>query len=112
MQNHIGRQETTLEPTPTLRSIYTPLSIKVLFAQNQCKCSFRKSTATTIKTYTFQYNKNMIHNLSNCTLTEEEFSVLIKVLSFVPTPTKTFKQKTAFATAFTESHPPFKRKSN
>ena len=47
----------------------------------------------------------MIHNLSNYTLTEEEFSVLIKGLSFVPTPTKTFNQETAFATAFTESHP-------
>ena len=35
----------------------------------------------------------MIHNLSDYTLTEDEFSVLIKGLLFVPTPTKTFKQE-------------------
>ena len=36
----------------------------------------------------------MIHNLSDHTLTEEELSVLIKGLLFVPTPIKTFKQET------------------
>ena len=89
MQNHIGREEVTLEPTPPLRRIYTPLSIKVLIPQNQFKSSFRKFTATTIKIYSFQYNKNVIHNLSNHTLTEEKLSVLTKgFLSFVLTPSK------------------------
>ena len=84
-------EEVTFEPTPPLKHIYTPPSIKVLFSQNQCKSSFRKFTTKSIKTYTSQYNENMIHNLSDHTLTEYEFSVLTKGLSFVPTPTKTFK---------------------
>ena len=46
-----------------------------------------------IKTYTSQYNKNMIHSLSYNTLTEDELSVFTKGLSSVTTPTKTFKQK-------------------
>ena len=60
--------------------------MKVLFPQNQRKSSFRKFTTKFIKIYTSQYNKNMIHNLSNHTLTEDEFSVLTKGLSLVPTP--------------------------
>ena len=36
-------------------------------------------------TVTFQYNKNLIHNLSNHNMTEEELLVLIKGLSFAPT---------------------------
>ena len=36
----------------------------------------------------------MIHNLSNHTLTEDEFSVLTKGFSFVRAPTKSFKQET------------------
>ena len=94
MQNHLKMEEVTLEPTPPLKRIYTPPSIKVLFPLNQCKSSFRKFKTNSIKTYTFQYNKNMIHNLSDHKLTDQEFSVLTKGLSFVPTPTKTFKQKT------------------
>ena len=70
-----------------------PPTVEVFFPQNQYKSSFRKFTATTTKTYTSQYNKNMIHNLSGPILTEEELSVLIKGLSFVPTPTKIFKQE-------------------
>ena len=35
-----------------------------------------------------------MHNLSDHILTEDELSVLTKGLSFVPTPTKTFKQDT------------------
>ena len=46
-----------------------------------------------MKPYTYQYNKNLIHNLSDHTLTEEEFSVLTKGLCFVFNPTKTFKQE-------------------
>ena len=37
--------------------------------------------------------QNMVRKLSDHTLTEDEISVLIKGLSFVPTPTKTVKQK-------------------
>ena len=94
MQNHMKTEEVTLELTPPLKCIYTPRSIKVLFPLNQCKSSFRNFMANSIKTYTSQCNKKMIHNLSNHTLTEDEYSVLTKDLSFVPTPTKTFKKET------------------
>ena len=92
MQNDIAREEATLEPTPLLRRICTPPSIKVLF-QLQEDLYHQKFTATIIKTHTFQYNKNMIHNLSNYTLIKEEFSVLTKSLSFVPTPPKFSNKK-------------------
>ena len=46
-----------------------------------------------IETYTFQYNKYMTNNLSNHTITEDEFSVLTNGLSFVSIQTKTFKQQ-------------------
>ena len=101
MQNHIGREQATLESTSPLRKIYTPSSIKALFPQNQCKSLFRKFTATTIKTYPFPCNKNRIHDLSNHTLTEEEFSVLAKDLGQVY---NMHVEKIAFfATAFTDS---------
>ena len=87
-------KEVTLQPTPPLKRIYTPPSVKVLFPLNQCKSSFRKFTANSIKAYTSQYNKNIIHNFSDHILTEDELSVLTKGLSFVPNPTKTFKQDT------------------
>ena len=59
MQNHMKTEEIiTLEPTPPLKRIYTPPSIKVLFPLNQCKSSFRKFTANSINAYTSQYNKN------------------------------------------------------
>ena len=93
-QNHMNSEEITLEPTLPLKRIYTPPSIKVPFPLNQCKSSFRKFTSNSIKAYTSQYNKNIIHNLSDRILTEDELSVLIKGLSFVPTPTKTSKQDT------------------
>ena len=99
MQNYMKTEEVTLDPiriyTPHIhiKRIYTPPSIKVLFPLNQCKSSFRKFTTNSIKTYTSQYNKNMKHNLFNHTFTEEEFSVLTKGLSFVPTPTKTSNKK-------------------
>ena len=93
MQNHIGREEATLEPTPPVKRMYRPPSIRVLFLQNQCKSSFRRLTGTTIKTYTFQYNNNMIHNFSKHTLTDAEFSVLTKDFSFVPTPPKLSNKK-------------------
>ena len=92
MQNHLKTEEITLDATPPLKHIYTPPSIKVLFPLNQCKSSFRKFTANSIKTYTSQYNKNIIHNLSDQTLTEDESWVLTKGLSFATTPTKTFKK--------------------
>ena len=76
-----------------LRHLYTAPSVKILFQQKQCKSSFRKFTVKSIKTYTFQYNKNMIHKISDHALTENEFSLLTKGLSFSPTPTKTFKQE-------------------
>ena len=90
MQYHVKREEATLEPTTPLKRIYTPPSIKVLFPLNQYKYSFRKFRTNCIKTYTSQYNKNMIHNLSNHSLTDDEFSVFIRGLSFVATPTKNF----------------------
>ena len=65
-------EEGNLEPTPSLKLIYPPPSIKVLFPLNQCKSSFCKFTAYSIKTYTSQCNKN-IHNLfDHFTCTEED----------------------------------------
>ena len=61
----MNTEEIILEPTPPLKRIYTPPSIKVLFPLNQCKSSFRKFTANSIKTYTSQYNKNITHSLSD-----------------------------------------------
>ena len=90
----MNSEEITLEPTPPLKCIYAPPSRKVLFPLNQCKSSFRKFTTNSIKAYTSQYNKNIIHNLSDHILTEDELSVLTKGLSFVPTQKKTFKQDT------------------
>ena len=90
----MNSEEINLEPTLPLKRMYTPPSIKVLFPLNQCKSSFRKFTSNSIKAYTSQYNKNIMHNLSVHILTEDELSVLTKGLSFVPTPTKTFKQDT------------------
>ena len=84
MQNHINSEEITLEPTLPLKRIYTPPSIKVLFPLNQCKSSFRKFTANSIKAYTSQYNKNIIHNLSDHILTEDEFSALKAYPLFAP----------------------------
>ena len=52
-----------------------------------------KFTTKSIKIYTSQYNKNMIHNLANHTLTENEFSVFTKGLSFVPPPPKLLNKK-------------------
>ena len=46
-----------------------------------------------IETYTFQYNKYMTNNLSNHTITEDEFSVLTNSLSFISIQTKIFKQQ-------------------
>ena len=94
MENHMKTEEITLEATPLLKCIYTPPSIKVLFALNQCKSSSRKITTNSIKTCTSQNNKNMMYNLSDLTLTRDTFSVLTKGLSFVPILTKTFKQET------------------
>ena len=92
-KEHENRRN-NLEPTPPLKCIYTPTSIKVLFPLDQSKSLFRKFTTNSIKKYTSQCNKNMMHNLSDHTLTEDEFSVLTKGLSFVPTPTKTFQKET------------------
>ena len=117
-------EEITLSPTPQLKRIYTPPLIKVLFPPNQCKSSFHKFTTKSIETYTSQYNKNMIHNH---TLTEDEFLVLNKDLSFVSSPTKIFKQEinrswNKFKTRMLKQYffrnnidykpTPFKRKSN
>ena len=92
MQNHVNTEEITLEPTPLSKRIYTLPSIKVLFPINQCKSFFLKFTANSIKTYTSQYNKSIIHNLSDDILAKDKLSLLTNGLSFVPTPTKTFKQ--------------------
>ena len=76
--------EINLEPTPLLKRIYTPPSVKVLFPLNQCKSSFPKFTANSIKAYTSQYNKNITHNLPDHILTEEELSVLTKAYPLFP----------------------------
>ena len=78
----MNSEEITLEPTLPLKRIYTPPSIKVLFPLNQCKSSFRKFTANSIKAYTSQYNKNIIHNLSDHILTEDELSDEILTIFF------------------------------
>ena len=93
-QNHMNSEKIILEPTPPLKRIYTLPSTIVLFPLNQCKSSFRKFAANSVKAYTSQYNKNIIHNLSDPILTEDELSVFTKVLTFVPTLTKSFKQDT------------------
>ena len=115
IQNHIGKEKATLEPTSSLKHIYTLLLIKVLFSQNQSKSSFGKFTTTTIEIYNSQY-------LSDYTLTKREFLILTKGLSFAPIPTKTFEQEIKkswskfktrifdlkqyfFATKFTKRHP-------
>ena len=90
----MNTEEVALAPTLPFKRIYKPPSIKVLSPLNQCKSSFRKFTANFIKAYTSQYNKNIIRNFSDHIVTEDELSVLTKGLSFVPTPTKTFKQNT------------------
>ena len=95
MQNHIGRKEAVLEPTSSVRCIYTPPSNN--HQLNQCKASFRKFTVVIIKPYTSQYNKNMIYNLSNYTpffhQTEGEFLVLTKGLCFVLNSAKALMQE-------------------
>ena len=98
MQNHIGREETTLEPAPPLRRIYTPSLIKVLLPQNQCKSSFTKSSF-----------------------------LILRILIVCSYPTKTFKQEikkscNKFKICIFEQYffrnnihgklPPFKTKSN
>ena len=90
-ESHENRRSNPWDYTPTKTHIHTIMN-KSLFPENQCKSSFHKFTTKSIKTYPSQYNKSMIHNLSNDTLTEDEFSVLTRSLSFVPTATKTFKQ--------------------
>ena len=127
MQNHMNTEEITLEPTPLSKRIYTLPSIKVLFPLNQCKSLFLKFTANSIKTYTSQHNKSIIHNLSDDILAKDELSLLTNGLSFVPTPTKTFKQdrnrswnrfKTRMLTQYFfrknihDKIPPFKKKSS
>ena len=87
MQNKVWKKGANFDPTPSLKRIYTPPSIKVLFHQNKCNPSLRKFMAKSIKTYFTQYNQNMIHNLSDHILNEDEISVFTKALSFVPTPT-------------------------
>ena len=127
MPNHINTEEITLKSTPPLKRISTPPSVKLLFPLNQCKSLFPKFTANSIKTYTSQYNKSIIHNLSDPILTEDELSVLTKGLSFVATPTKTFKEDTNkswnklktqmltqyfFRNNIHDKIPPFKKKSS
>ena len=94
MLSHTVMEEVTTESTAPLNHICAPPSIKVLFPPNQWKSSFHKFKIDSIKTYTSQHNKNMVHNFYDHTLTEDESSVLSKGFSFVPTSTKTFKQKT------------------
>ena len=124
MLNHTEAEERTLDHTSPRTCIYIPPLIKALFPQHQCKSSFRKFTIKSIKTYTPKYNKNMIHNFSDHTLTEDEFSVLTKGSSFAPTPSRTFQHEmniswnkfmtrmltnTFFATSFMISPPPLLR---
>ena len=92
-QNHTKAEEVILEPTPPLKCIHKPPSIKVPFPQNQGKSSSCKFTTKSIKTYTSQYNKNMIHNLSDHTLIDYKFSVLTKGLSLFPSPPKPLNKK-------------------
>ena len=127
MQNHVNTEGANLDHPPPLRYIFTLLSMKVLFPQNQCKSSFRKYTSATIKTYTSRYNKTIFHNLFDHILTDKKFSVLNKGLSFVPNPIKTFKPERKkswrnfkrrmlkqyfFLNSIHENLTPFKRKSN
>ena len=87
---HENRRSSPWAYTPTkthihTTHIYTTISKCPLPTKQMQKSSFLKFTTNSIKTYTSQCNKNMIHNLSDHTLTEDEFSVLTKGLSFVPT---------------------------
>ena len=87
------KEEVTVKPTPPLKRIYTPPSIKVVFLQNQSKSPSCKFTTKSIKIYASQYNKNMIHNLSNHRLIEDESSVVTKDLSKFSPPPKTLNKK-------------------
>ena len=77
---HENRRSNPWAYTPTKTHIHTTINKSSLLF------SFCKFTTKSIKRYTSQYNKNMIQNLSDHTLTKDEFSVLIKDLSFVSTP--------------------------
>ena len=93
MQNHMKVEEVTLDPITPLKCIYAPPSIKVLFPLNQCKFSFRKFTANSIKTYTSKYRKNMIHNLSDHALTEDNSQFSPNAYPLFPTPPKRLNKK-------------------
>ena len=80
----MNTEEIILEPTPPLKRIYTPPSIKVLFPLNQYKYSFCKFTANSIKAYTSQYNKNIIHNFSDHILTEMNYKFSPKAYPVFP----------------------------
>ena len=88
----MNTEEIILEPTPPLKRIYTPPSIKILFPVNQCKSSFCKFTTNSIKAYTSQYKKNIIRNFSDRILTEDELLVLTKGFPVFP-PRRKFLSK-------------------
>ena len=92
MQIHIGKKEVTLESTPPLRRIHHHQLKSSSYKTNanpHLEISLRQPSKHTPS----KHNKNMIHNLCNQVLTEEEFSVLTKGLSFVPTPPKLSNKK-------------------
>ena len=91
MQNDIKREGVTLEPTPPSTRICTTINKRPL--PTKPMQILIPKIYDQIHQSTSQYNKNIINYLSDYTLTEDEFSVLTKDLSFVSTPTKTLKQE-------------------
>ena len=94
MQSHMKTKEVTLEPTHPLKRIYTPPSIKSTSHKTNANLHSANSRPNPLNHIPPSTTKNMTHKLSDPTLTDDEFAALTKGLSFVPTPTKTFKQET------------------
>ena len=93
MQNRVGKKGANFDPTPALKRIYTHPSIKVLFPKNQCNSSFIKFMAKPTKTYTTQYNQNMIHDLSDHILNEVEIWFSLKAYPFYLHQPQPFTEK-------------------
>ena len=87
-------KEVALEPTPPLKRICTPPSIKSSSHKTNANLHSANSRPNPINHIPPSITKNMTYNLSDHTLTDDEFADLTKGLTFVPTPTKTFKQET------------------
>ena len=72
--------------------IYTIQTMKVLFPQIQCKCSFRKCVAATIKTWLAVQQKTSIIFLTTLWL-RKNCQFRPQSLFFVSTPNQTFERK-------------------